>query len=142
MTVGITGTQNGCTTPQRIKLYAELDRLWLHAHRILHHGDCIGVDEEAATIWAELGGETISHPPIKEVKRAFHKSTKILPPKDYGVRDYDIVYASRHMVCCPGNMTEMMRGSGTWLTIRITRRLRVPHTIIFPTGEVQRVTYD
>lgn len=101
----------------------------------LHHGDCIGADQQAAEIAEKLGHQTVGHPPTNQSKRAFHPSTKTLPAKDYLERDKDIVDASERLLAAPKGYEEERR-SGTWFTVRYARRMGKKVTIIFPDGSL------
>ena len=64
----------------------------------------------------------VKHPPIVEYKRAFcnrdtYKNRNILPPKDYLVRNQDIVNSCDVLFATPKDDEEVLR-SGTWATIR------------------------
>ena len=66
--VGFTGTQTGMTGPQQTRAYRLL--LALKATD-LHHGDCIGADDQIDQIGRELGLTIYIHPPTNPSKRAW-----------------------------------------------------------------------
>lgn len=86
MILGVTGTRDGMSDKQIEQLTEFLESLDVEL-TILHHGDCVGADFEAATIATMLGIQTISHPPIFTTYRAYHKSTHIRKPDWYLARN-------------------------------------------------------
>ena len=104
--------------------------------KILHHGDCIGVDVQTAKIAEFMGVKTVCHPPSNPAARARHASTVILPEKEYLVRNRDIVEAVDHMIVVPFEKEEILR-SGTWMTYRYAKKRDVGRTIIFPDGTLR-----
>lgn len=105
----------------------------------LHHGDCIGADEEIDDIARRAGYRMHLHVPEKTVKQARclvrSGHDVIYPPRPYLVRNHDIVDAVGTMIATPGEETEQ-RFSGTWSTVRYTRKQGVPLFIVFPDGTV------
>jgi hypothetical protein len=128
--LGFTGTRHGMTEAQ----HAETKRRLVGAEK-LHHGDCIGSDEQAHEIAGELGIYRISHPPKDSRLRAFCDAEEVREPKDYLPRDYDIVDESQELIATPSTFHEVLR-SGTWTTIRYATQQGKPLTIIFPDGSV------
>lgn len=126
MKVGFTGTREGMSQAQReavAKLLAEL-----HADEF-HHGDCIGADEQAAAIARAIGYRIHSHPPANSAIRAFARADVELEPKDYLVRNREIVDASDVLVAAPAGPE--VRRSGTWSTVRYARkRGRAVHVVM------------
>lgn len=58
MKIGVTGTREGATDSQFIEVIEYLTSLGTDHE--LHHGDCVGVDIEAASVARELSGEFIT----------------------------------------------------------------------------------
>lgn len=105
---------------------------------IAHHGDCIGADADFHQL-ARVGGmRVIGHPPIKDVKRAFTVCDELREPKDYLVRNRDIVNESDYMIFTPQEDDEVLR-SGTWSTARYAYAQGKPGTIVFPDGRMEDV---
>ena len=102
----------------------------------MHHGDCIGADEQFFVIVRTLKPdvEIFSHPPRKEDKRARCKSDVVYQPMEYLDRNKAIVEDSDVMIACPKGMDEVLR-SGTWATVRHARKIGVPRVIIYPDGK-------
>jgi len=116
------------------KQAAEL-RVFLTAHKdtieSFRHGDCIGSDEEAHNIAAEVLGvdKIFIHPPKDNKKQAFCESPHILPPLDYLIRNINIVRAADILIAAPKTETEELR-SGTWSTVRRAREMNRPVIIL------------
>ena len=128
--IGFTGTQQGMTDIQKLRL-----RTILQASQgtEFHHGDCMGADAEAHDIALELGLIPVIHPPKNPSKRAFKPATTILPPKEYLDRNHNIVDGTQLLVACPKETEEQLR-SGTWATIRYAKKTNKNRYIIFPDG--------
>lgn len=129
--VGFTGSRNGMTPLQLTALRKEMPiRGWLH------HGDCVGSDKQAHGIARDIGLLIAGHPALILNLRAWCKCDVLHPPKDYLVRNHDIVDATLTLIATPDTMQEQAR-SGTWSTIRYARKLLRPVTIIFRNGSVR-----
>lgn len=89
--------------------------------KIFRHGDCVGVDVEAADIARELGYYIIKHPgPIGEGSKA-NETMSRLPYLD---RNKVIVDMSDVMLIVPYTNIEVVR-SGTWATYRYALKMNV-----------------
>jgi hypothetical protein len=133
--LAFTGTKKGITKQQELTLHRQLCRLRDDGFLWMHNGDCVGADYEAATIWYGYNGLVQLHPPIKDDYRAhFSKAKIICEPRDYLVRDKDMVECSELLVATPRGYDEERRGSGTWATVRYARKLRLQVLIIYPNG--------
>jgi hypothetical protein len=140
MIVGITGTRDGLTPAQRLGLEVALKTLTRdEGADTLRHGDCVGVDDEADALAVQLGWTVIIHPPRDDRYRAWcnvkrDRHGTVLPAKDYISRNHDIVDASEIVIACPSTFEEVMRGSGTWATIRYARKTHKRLVVIMPDG--------
>lgn len=128
--LGFSGTQIGCTPEQLATL-----EVFMRSQQIsvLHQGDCVGADKEAADIARKLGIRIVSHPPVDQSKRAFAEADEILEPLPYIKRNHAIVDACKVFVACPKMFEEELR-SGTWSTIRYARKKGVHAMIVWPDG--------
>lgn len=132
--VGVTGTELGLSDRQMASLWWVLDVI---KPRGLRHGDCVGVDAQAAQIADSLNIPTFSHPgfspkyPDTTRFRAFHKSTTIYEPKPFLERDDDIARNVALLIACPLESKEELL-SGTWATIRYARKAETPRIILLP----------
>jgi len=135
MRLGFTGTQQGMSDRQKVRLVDVLHEL---RPTEFHHGDCIGADEEAHWIVRSHRIDVWLHPPIKEEKRAFLNSSSIWvgEPAEYLDRNGDIVDDSDVLVAMPLDDEEQTR-SGTWATIRRARDVEIPIVIVFRNGSMK-----
>jgi hypothetical protein len=109
----------------------------LFAHvKSFHHGDCIGVDHQAALIADELGIHTTCHPPLNNSLRVHHPSTEILTPMGYKQRNRHIVDSVSLVIVVPLDTTTT--SSGTWTTYRYATGQSVPRIIIYRDGTVEQ----
>lgn len=136
MIVGVTGSRTERTPEQMIWFCKKLYHL---GATVLHHGDCRGADEQAHDCAIGLGLTVVIHPPIKEIHRAFcydktakslQGSVTVLEPKDYLLRNRDLVDASEYLLALPEG-PETQR-SGTWSTIRYAQSIGVPVEVFLP----------
>lgn len=149
MVIGFSGTQSGMTQFQK-DTFASI----LHIHGVteLHHGDCIGADEQAHKIAYDEGITIFSiHPPSNPNKRAFcfddRQDTKFnhiltdwkeydearvrwYPVRGYLERNQDIVDTVEMLIATPKEYVHTLR-SGTWATIRYAWKTK-KHVVIIP----------
>lgn len=134
MKAGFTGTQDGMTKKQRFALEDLLDELEVTE---LHHGDCVGADEEVNTIALAVGIRIVLHPPTDPKKRAFCVgAAEVREEKDYLDRNHDIVDGGEVLLASPKSDVEKLR-SGTWATVRYARKRAKDIFIISPSGFVK-----
>lgn len=126
--IGVTGTREGAN----VKQLAEIGSLLSEIQGVeLHHGDCVGVDEQTAIIARALGYRLICHPPIKSQLRAFVESDQSMEPVGYLQRDRNIVQATQLLIVVPAQDEWQPRG-GTWYTHDHAVRKNKPIVIIYP----------
>lgn len=130
MHVGFSGTQFGMTVLQ-FEAVAEFISYNQHFNNA-HHGDCVGADADFHSIVEDRW--VIGHPPVKPNKRAFCNFDEVRRPKDYLVRNKDIVNESDFMIIVPRGFEEELR-SGTWSTARYAREKGVHGKIFWPDGD-------
>ena len=118
--LGITGSRKGDISKVSQKL-REIQLASPEATFELHHGDCVGVDEEAHRFASSEGWKIVIHPPDKPSLRAFCKSEFILEGKPYLKRNHNIVDSCAILLAFPETAQEITR-SGTWATIRYARK--------------------
>ena len=135
--LGFTGTQKGMTPAQKgvvADLLVEFDPVEVH------HGDCIGADEEFHDIVLEFSNrvKVVIHPPLDSSKRAYCKGDEARSRKEYLRRNRDIVAESDVLIAVPKQMRELKgrSGGGTWATVRYARQAEIPVYIVFPDGAV------
>jgi len=133
MKIGFTGTQKGMTPHQHKSVYLMLSE---ELPEEIHHGDCIGADDEVHNIASELRIKIVIHPPIKGGKRAFRLGDESRPEQHYLVRNQQIVNETDVLIATPKSNKEELR-SGTWSTIRYAmRETRMAVRIVWPNGNV------
>ncbi len=149
MRIGFTGTRQDTTTDQHHALCELVKRL--HAANPImewRHGACVGADCESVDVawqWAS-GAKRIAHPPTNRSmvsRAALDLSNVILDPLPYLERNTAIVEAlvdpEDVLIACPKGEEEV-RGSGTWFTVRLARRLGRHIYIVWPSGEITEET--
>ena len=146
--VTITGTQNGMTSEQQNVLFTLLDRSEktrgeFHTVNELRHGVCVGADAQAHEIAQKLRITIHMHPPIDTSKMATIEVKRFdivrkHPPDDYLKRNKRMVDATNMTIAFPKSKKQEAR-SGTWATIRYTKKVGKPLIIVFPDGEMERV---
>lgn len=135
--IGFTGTQNGMSGPQLIKLNEAFEKIVASVGPgEFHHGDCVGADSEAATLARSHGFRIIGHPPTVYDKRAFFASDFDHMPLPYLKRNHVIVEMTDKLLVAPKTLTEERR-SGTWATFRYAMKLGKSMTIFYPNGVVE-----
>jgi hypothetical protein len=132
--VGVTGTRKGCTHPQLLKLTSALRLLReFRLAEYLHHGDCLGVDYQAAVVGRDLGYKIVCHPPVLSGLRAWFPSHEERDPAPYHDRDRALVDEVELLVAVPKTDIPTPR-SGTWFTVGYAQETGVRVAIIRPDG--------
>lgn len=132
MKIGFTGTQKGMSVLQAAAL---IEFLGMGCDEF-HHGCCIGADSEAHKIAKEMGIRIVLHPPINQSKQDLTLvGDEVRSPKDYLVRNHDIVDETDAMIAFPKSNVEELR-SGTWATIRYAAKIGRRIDVILPNGEI------
>lgn len=128
MKVGFTGTQLGMSQHQKEQFVLKLEELGVTE---FHHGDCIGADADAHDIVRLFFPEVkiIGHLPQSNGKRAFKKCDEYRDPLPYLIRDRNIVDETEFLIGSPKQDEEIVR-SGTWATIRYSRKTNKPRRIL------------
>jgi hypothetical protein len=130
--VGVTGSREGPVTEAQSDTAADLLQ-YLYAYTAaaeLHHGDCVGVDEWAATKFGDLYW-IVCHPPTDDRLRAFVDSDVVEDPDPYLTRNRSIVEDCDLIVAVPADDS---RAGGTWYTIRYARMRGTDLVIVYPDG--------
>jgi len=119
MIAGFTGTRYEMSAEQKAFLESEFTRLNVTE---LHHGCCIGADEEANIMCRPLDIKTVGHPPIIMKAIAHCLVDYMHPPAAYMERNHAIVDACEILFVAPRTNNEELR-SGTWATFRYADRI-------------------
>lgn len=133
MKVGFTGTRNGMTYEQKVKVKEFIADNAFQIDEV-HHGDCIGADADFHTICYQFGIKIVIHPPTNPKNRAYCTSPFIYEKKEYLVRNCDIVDSSTVLIATPKTLHEEQR-AGTWHAIRYARG-RIPVNVFYNNGEI------
>lgn len=128
MKIGVTGTREGATEYQLKELRSVLQEL---KGTEFHHGDCAGVDEQAAKIAKELGYKIVCHPPESDYLRAYFPADEMREPAGYLKRDRAIVDSVDVMLVVPLQMEWQPKG-GTWYTHDYAKKKNKPYNVIWP----------
>ena len=132
MNIGITGTREGMTEYQAHKVYEFLESAKQLASDLeFHHGDCLGVDVEAAAIARALGYRIVCHPPLDNHLRGYADYDVIYNPQGYLARDRMIVNSVDLLLVVPLH-TEWQSRGGTWYTHDYAVKVTCPLHIIWP----------
>lgn len=132
--VGFTGTRNGMTNEQMKGLLTVLSQY--HPDEV-HHGDCIGADEQFHQFCRNstlIAPKIVSHPPTDNTLRARCTADEIRYPKPFLERNKDIVRESNVLIAAPSGRIEQLR-SGTWSTVRFARKQGIPVVLVYPEGD-------
>lgn len=136
MILGITGTRDGWT-PQQEREFRGRILQFMPTH--FHHGDCIGVDDQAANVVNEMLSlcRIISHPPSDGAYRARNPHAwHTRSPMGYLSRNLAIVNACDVLIACPKEMEPQARG-GTWYTYRYAKEKGKATILILPDGQTE-----
>lgn len=128
MKVGVTGTREGANAYQLAELRKVLTEL---KGTEFHHGDCKGVDVEAAAIAKELDYRVVCHPPKSSEQQGFFGGDEIREPLGYLQRDRNIVDATDVLLVVP-LQNEWQPKGGTWYTHDYAVKKGKPVSVIYP----------
>jgi predicted Rossmann fold nucleotide-binding protein DprA/Smf involved in DNA uptake len=124
MQIGFTGSRKGMTAHQKFTVRHILNRAIkdCNGNVVVHHGGCVGADEEFHRMCLKLGLRIIIHPSDKPDTQAaceqFWQRRPQAPPLQ---RNRYIVSSVGLLIATPDSTTERLR-SGTWATVRYARR--------------------
>ena len=131
MKVGITGTRKGMNEYQFELVQTFLTEKFQPGAEF-HHGDCVGVDAEAAVLAKEIGYRIISHPgPTLDGLRAFVECDESRVPQSHFKRNRTIVDACDVLLVVP-LQNEHQSNGGTWYTHDYANKKEKPFNVIWP----------
>lgn len=105
------------------------------------HGNCIGADEQFDDICSDAGIRRMLRPCTWTGTQAGceHRGAyAIADPVRPLQRNRDIVADASIMIAAPPNLEELKQGSGTWATVRYTRRASKPLFLVYIDGNLFR----
>lgn len=154
--IGVTATRRGLTDAQINQLVGALTGRVLRDARegvetYLHHGACVGGDEECVRVIAALRRivrcqiRIVAHPGqdrpdlISAEALALSDTVRGLRPnlrRNRAIVDEVVLTGRAHgiVLAFPAGPDEVRRGSGTWATVRYARRVQAALRIIYPDG--------
>jgi hypothetical protein len=152
MILSFSGSQDGISPQQYDWANMTMRRIGMME---LHHGGCVGADEEAHRIALDyfdgyvtepdgLQVETITVHPASDVNPRKvsqlclkpHPLVRVLAAKPALKRNRDIVNPADLLLATPSGYEKLR--SGTWATIRYAIKMRVPVLICYPNGETEK----
>jgi hypothetical protein len=137
MKIGITGTREGMNEHQAQRVRRILTMVIEKGPAEFHHGDCAGVDVEAAAIARELGFRIVCHPPKSDNLRGFFPSDESRRPLGYLARDRNIVDETQCLIVVPLQDKWQPKG-GTWYTNDYAEKQLKPRVIVYPRNGVTK----
>lgn len=132
MKIGITGTRKGMT-PHQFEMVKQYLELQYQPGAEFHHGDCVGVDAEAALLAREIGYKIIGYPgPDQDGLRAFVECDESKEPQSHFKRNRNIVDSCDVLLVVPLQMERQTQG-GTWYTYSYAQKKNRQVVLIYPT---------
>lgn len=136
--LAVTATQYGISDDQ----YSAVEELLDELHPTeLHHGCCIGGDEQIVGIARDLFDDSIAiigHPPLEKGKMsqaACDMSDRLMPAADYLSRNRNMVAIASTVLACPRGEKYEVR-SGTWYTLKRACEAKRDRYLIYSGGRV------
>lgn len=130
MKIGVTGTRHGMNDFQTKSVTTFLTEKFSDGAEF-HHGDCVGVDAEAALIAKEIGYVIVCHPPTKNTLRAYIDADIMNNEYSYLKRNRHIVDSTEFLMVVPFENEHQTKG-GTWYTHDYASKKNYPLQIFFP----------
>lgn len=99
----------------------------------VHHGDCVGADDDFNRLARQHHLVVIVHPPDDPKLRAYCTTDVVYPERPYLARNRDIVDCSDTLIATPQETTGATKG-GTWYTVKYARKNNRRVIIVWPDG--------
>lgn len=141
--IGWTASRDGLTRDQA--MVARIVLTDLRSRRgatTLHHGWCLGGDDEGAVIAKCFGYRIVAHPGHPRgnpgdtsMRGHFSDNDEVRYADEYLARDRAIVRETQALLAFPPSETDPGRG-GTWYTARYAIGLGWPRLVITPSGRI------
>ena len=140
--ISFTGTQSGMTDKQQSVVKGILHGCYVSGARKVHHGMCIGADNQFHNLAVEIGFTIFGHPGLNKFRKVWNRADvkcDITYPEKYFLdRNLDIVNSGTILIATPKGFKEETR-SGTWATIRCAKRLHKEIYIVWPNGNTEYI---
>lgn len=133
--LGITGTREGMNEKQFDEVARYMKKVFVPGAEF-HHGDCIGVDVEAADIAKRLGYIVHAHPSYLKTRGYYEHNDVIYKERHPLKRNMTIVNSVLQMISVPRLDKEELR-SGTWHATRYARKKDKVFMLAWPTLEAE-----
>ena len=131
MKLGITGTRMGMNEHQFNLVQDFLIKNYCEGAEF-HHGDCVGVDAEAALVAKEIGYTIVGHPgPGEDGLRAFVECDQSKEPQSHFKRNRTIVDETELLIVVP-LQDEWQPKGGTWYTHDYAVKKNKPVKVFYP----------
>jgi hypothetical protein len=130
---GFTGSKNGMAQKQKFAIIRLLIEL---RPTTLHHGDCVGADEQIDGVCATMGIVRVAHPGDIVEMRANCQCELAHEPMPCLQRNKLIVATVDYLLAAPSASHEVLR-SGTWATVRYARAAGIPIWVASRAGEIE-----
>lgn len=139
--IGFTGSRKGMTETQEAAI-GNLIQEWIQEHTEecleAHHGDSVGADTQFHAICQEAGIAVVIHPSVDTADRAFNEAAREdRPPQKFKQQSLAIVRSCDVLLAAPDGWKEKLRGSGTWMTVRVARKSSKRIVVCFPDGNCE-----
>jgi hypothetical protein len=141
--VGVTATRRGLNSHQLGNIYR-----WILADkkriRKLHHGMCVGGDEEINDAARSLGIYTVGHPPTDTRYLSTCVVDEEWEPEEYLTRNRIIVNNTSELLVAPyqDEHPASIRGSGTWYTHDYAKDQKHRVVVFWPTKPFEVFPFD
>lgn len=139
--VGFTGTRHGMSPTQVKAVTMIVEHIKRAVELTVHHGDCVGADEDFHEIARSFGARVESHPgrnslsrPVAKTGndlRAFCEADVVHDVVGHFQRNRRIVDVSAAVIATPFEATHQDHG-GTWYTVDYAVGLRKPLALVLP----------
>lgn len=132
--IGVTGTREGLSEAQTQWVNDFLDD---NTTNVLHHGDCVGVDDQVANLFFEHHSAYIIAHPGKTCRCKAHCKVNdlIMHNSENLTRNRLIVQSVELLLAFPLTETKI-RYSGTWYTVEYAKKINIPVFTVKPSGLV------
>lgn len=137
--IGFTGTRTGMSLDQYETVRSLLMLAASDADVEVHHGDCVGADDDVHRLCLDLGVAVVLHPPRNDRFRAYCLgAVREEPQKPYRARNHAIVDATDFLIATPreSRVPRPARGQGTWSTVRYAEGHGRVVYVVWPSGDV------